>query len=72
MRAGEVRFRTDPSPLIYPCSPPTRAGSLLEADFFLLDGIKPNVIIFNQQYVAAPLVTLKLQPDGRLYLQSSR
>ncbi|MBZ3870506.1 Arachidonate 12-lipoxygenase, epidermal-type [Sciurus carolinensis] len=27
---------------------------------------KPNVIIFKQQYVAAPSVMLKLQPDGRL------
>ncbi|XP_006151913.1 arachidonate 12-lipoxygenase, epidermal-type [Tupaia chinensis] len=43
-----------------------RAGSLFEADFSLLDGVKPNVIIFKQQYVAAPLVMLKLQPDGRL------
>ncbi|XP_012371717.1 arachidonate 12-lipoxygenase, epidermal-type-like [Octodon degus] len=45
---------------------PGRAGSLFEADFSLLDGIKPNVIAFKQQYVAAPLVMLKLQPDGRL------
>ncbi|KAM5273523.1 polyunsaturated fatty acid (12S)/(13S)-lipoxygenase, epidermal-type-like [Ctenodactylus gundi] len=43
-----------------------QAGSLFEADFSLLDGVKPNVIIFKQQYVAAPLVMLKLQPDGRL------
>ncbi|XP_004638418.1 arachidonate 12-lipoxygenase, epidermal-type, partial [Octodon degus] len=43
-----------------------QAGSLFEADFSLLDGIKPNVIAFKQQYVAAPLVMLKLQPDGRL------
>ncbi|XP_043332319.1 polyunsaturated fatty acid (12S)/(13S)-lipoxygenase, epidermal-type-like isoform X3 [Cervus canadensis] len=43
-----------------------QTGSLFEADFSLLDGVKPNVIIFKQQYVAAPLVMLKLQPDGRL------
>lgn len=43
-----------------------KAGSLFEADFSLLDGVKPNVIIFKQQHVAAPLVMLKLQSDGRL------
>uniref|UniRef100_A0A2K6R8E0 Uncharacterized protein n=1 Tax=Rhinopithecus roxellana TaxID=61622 RepID=A0A2K6R8E0_RHIRO len=43
-----------------------QSGSLFEVDFSLLDGVKPNVIIFKQQYVAAPLVMLKLQPDGRL------
>ncbi|XP_008051275.1 arachidonate 12-lipoxygenase, epidermal-type-like [Carlito syrichta] len=43
-----------------------RAGSLFEADFSLLDGVKPNVIILKQQYVTAPLVMLKLHPDGRL------
>uniref|UniRef100_M3ZBM2 Lipoxygenase domain-containing protein n=1 Tax=Nomascus leucogenys TaxID=61853 RepID=M3ZBM2_NOMLE len=43
-----------------------QAGSLFEVDFSLLDGVKPNVIIFKQQYVAAPLVMLKLQPDGGL------
>ncbi|XP_003466325.2 polyunsaturated fatty acid lipoxygenase ALOX15 isoform X2 [Cavia porcellus] len=43
-----------------------QAGSLFEADFSLLDGITPNIIIFKQQFVAAPLVMLKLQPDGRL------
>ncbi|XP_060219378.1 polyunsaturated fatty acid (12S)/(13S)-lipoxygenase, epidermal-type [Meriones unguiculatus] len=42
------------------------AGSLFEADFSLLDGVKPNIIIFKQQYVTAPLVLLQLQPDGRL------
>ncbi|XP_028725401.1 polyunsaturated fatty acid lipoxygenase ALOX15 [Peromyscus leucopus] len=41
-------------------------GTLFEADFFLLDGIKANVIFFSQQYLAAPLVMLKLQPDGQL------
>lgn len=43
-----------------------KAGSLFEADFSLLDGVKPNIIIFKQQFVTAPLVMLKLQPDGRL------
>lgn len=43
-----------------------QAGSLFEADFSLLDGVKPNIIIFKQQYVAAPLVMLKLEPDGSL------
>ncbi|KAM6174575.1 LOW QUALITY PROTEIN: polyunsaturated fatty acid (12S)/(13S)-lipoxygenase, epidermal-type-like [Erethizon dorsatum] len=42
-----------------------QAGSPFEANFSLLDGVKPNVI-FKQQYVAAPLVMLELQPDGRL------
>ncbi|ELR48831.1 Arachidonate 12-lipoxygenase, 12S-type [Bos mutus] len=41
-------------------------GTLFEADFSLLDGIKANVILCTQQYVAAPLVMLKLQPDGKL------
>ncbi|XP_036050652.1 polyunsaturated fatty acid (12S)/(13S)-lipoxygenase, epidermal-type-like [Onychomys torridus] len=43
-----------------------QAGSLFEADFSLLDGVKPNIIIFKQQYVTAPLVMLKLEPDGSL------
>ncbi|XP_006863393.1 PREDICTED: arachidonate 12-lipoxygenase, epidermal-type-like [Chrysochloris asiatica] len=43
-----------------------QAGSLFEADFSLLDGVKPNTIICKQQYVAAPLVMLKLEPDGQL------
>uniref|UniRef100_A0A8C6WCG0 Arachidonate lipoxygenase, epidermal n=1 Tax=Nannospalax galili TaxID=1026970 RepID=A0A8C6WCG0_NANGA len=43
-----------------------QAGCLFEADFSLLDGVKPNIISFKHQYVAAPLVMLKLQPDGRL------
>ncbi|XP_053426377.1 polyunsaturated fatty acid lipoxygenase ALOX15 isoform X2 [Nycticebus coucang] len=42
------------------------AGMLFEADFSLLDGIKANVILCSQQYLAAPLVMLKLQPDGKL------
>lgn len=41
-------------------------GTLFEADFFLLDGIKANTILCSQQYLAAPLVMLKLQPDGQL------
>ncbi|KAI4566340.1 hypothetical protein MJG53_015017 [Ovis ammon polii x Ovis aries] len=41
-------------------------GTLFEADFSLLDGIKANIILCTQQYVAAPLVMLKLQPDGKL------
>uniref|UniRef100_F6U3I6 Arachidonate 15-lipoxygenase n=1 Tax=Monodelphis domestica TaxID=13616 RepID=F6U3I6_MONDO len=42
------------------------AGSLFEADFSLLDGIQANVILCCQQYLAAPLVMLKLEPDGTL------
>lgn len=45
---------------------PTQGGRLFEADFALLDGIKANVIFCSQQYLAAPLVMLKLQPDGKL------
>ncbi|XP_003933097.1 polyunsaturated fatty acid lipoxygenase ALOX15 [Saimiri boliviensis] len=41
-------------------------GTLFEADFSLLDGIKANVILCSQQHLAAPLVMLKLQPDGKL------
>ncbi|XP_059003780.1 polyunsaturated fatty acid lipoxygenase ALOX12 isoform X2 [Mustela lutreola] len=41
-------------------------GSLFEADFILLDGIPANVIRGEKQYVAAPLVLLKMEPDGRL------
>nr|NP_001139620.1 arachidonate 12-lipoxygenase, 12S-type [Oryctolagus cuniculus]CAB10746.1 12-lipoxygenase [Oryctolagus cuniculus] len=43
-----------------------KAGTLFEADFALLDNIKANVILYCQQYLAAPLVMLKLQPDGKL------
>ncbi|XP_070249901.1 polyunsaturated fatty acid lipoxygenase ALOX15-like [Myotis yumanensis] len=43
-----------------------QGGTLFEADFSLLDGIKANVILCSQQYLAAPLVMLKLQPDGKL------
>lgn len=45
---------------------PTQEGTLFEADFYLLDGIKANVICNHQQHLAAPLVMLKLQPDGQL------
>ncbi|KAK2084083.1 hypothetical protein P7K49_037116 [Saguinus oedipus] len=41
-------------------------GTLFEADFSLLDGIKANVILCSQQHLAAPLVMLKVQPDGKL------
>ncbi|XP_012868494.1 PREDICTED: arachidonate 15-lipoxygenase-like [Dipodomys ordii] len=43
-----------------------KGGTLFVADFSLLDGIKANVIHFRQQFLAAPLVLLKLQPDGQL------
>nr|XP_025720067.1 arachidonate 15-lipoxygenase isoform X2 [Callorhinus ursinus] len=43
-----------------------QTGTLFEADFSLLDGIKANVILCSQQHLAAPLVMLKLQPDGKL------
>lgn len=41
-------------------------GSLFEADFILLDGIPANVIRGEKQYVTAPLVMLKMEPDGKL------
>ncbi|XP_049716293.1 polyunsaturated fatty acid lipoxygenase ALOX12 isoform X2 [Elephas maximus indicus] len=41
-------------------------GSLFEADFILLDGIPANVIRGEQQYLAAPLVMLKMEPNGKL------
>nr|DAZ89670.1 TPA_exp: arachidonate 15-lipoxygenase [Cryptoprocta ferox] len=43
-----------------------QGGTLFEADFSLLEGIKANVIMCTQQHLAAPLVMLKLQPDGKL------
>ncbi|MBZ3885561.1 Arachidonate 15-lipoxygenase [Sciurus carolinensis] len=43
-----------------------KGGTLFEADFSLLDGIKANVICSHQQHLAAPLVMLKLQSDGQL------
>ncbi|XP_072586215.1 polyunsaturated fatty acid lipoxygenase ALOX12 isoform X4 [Vulpes vulpes] len=41
-------------------------GSLFEADFILLDGIPTNVIRGEKQYLAAPLVLLKMEPNGKL------
>ncbi|KAM5307862.1 polyunsaturated fatty acid lipoxygenase ALOX12 isoform 2-T2 [Glossophaga mutica] len=41
-------------------------GSLFEADFILLDGIPANVIQGEKQYVAAPLVMLRMEPNGKL------
>ncbi|KAF6092154.1 arachidonate 12-lipoxygenase, 12S type [Phyllostomus discolor] len=41
-------------------------GSLFEADFILLDGIPDNVIRGEKQYVAAPLVMLRMEPNGKL------
>lgn len=41
-------------------------GSLFEVDFILLDGIPANVIRGEQQYLAAPLVMLRMDPSGRL------
>lgn len=41
-------------------------GSLFEADFILLDGIPGNVIRGEKQYVAAPLVMLRMEPNGKL------
>lgn len=63
--ASASGFRTD-SASLSARDPIPQAGTLFEADFSLLDGVKPNIIIFKQQYVTAPLVMLKLQPDGRL------
>lgn len=52
------------SPWIYPSFP--QKGSLFEADFILLDGIPGNVIRGEKQYVAAPLVMLRMEPNGKL------
>ncbi|XP_042526695.1 polyunsaturated fatty acid lipoxygenase ALOX12 [Dipodomys spectabilis] len=41
-------------------------GSLFEVDFILLDGIPANVIQGEKQYLAAPLVMLKLDSNGKL------
>ncbi|KAG8507139.1 Arachidonate 12-lipoxygenase, 12S-type, partial [Galemys pyrenaicus] len=41
-------------------------GSLFEADFILLDEIPTNVVQGEKQYLAAPLVMLKLTPYGKL------
>lgn len=39
---------------------------MFEADFILLDGIPANVIRGEKQYLAAPLVMLKMDPSGKL------
>uniref|UniRef100_UPI001659D184 polyunsaturated fatty acid (12S)/(13S)-lipoxygenase, epidermal-type-like n=1 Tax=Halichoerus grypus TaxID=9711 RepID=UPI001659D184 len=50
-----------------PAGAATRDGGLEDpAGERTPEGVKPNVTILKQQYVAAPLVTLKLQPDGLL------
>ncbi|XP_074076777.1 polyunsaturated fatty acid lipoxygenase ALOX12-like [Macrotis lagotis] len=41
-------------------------GCLFEVDFSLLDGIQANVIQGERQYLAVPLVMLKMEPDGKL------
>ncbi|XP_036622736.1 polyunsaturated fatty acid lipoxygenase ALOX12-like isoform X1 [Trichosurus vulpecula] len=41
-------------------------GCLFEADFSLLAGIQANVIQGERQHLAAPLVMLKMEPDGKL------
>lgn len=41
-------------------------GSLFEVDFILLNGIPANVIRGEKQYLAAPLVLLKMDPSGKL------
>ncbi|MBZ3884836.1 Arachidonate 15-lipoxygenase [Sciurus carolinensis] len=43
-----------------------KGGSLFEADFYLMDGIKANVICSHQQHLVAPLVMLKLQSNGQV------
>ncbi|XP_015997557.2 polyunsaturated fatty acid lipoxygenase ALOX12 [Rousettus aegyptiacus] len=40
--------------------------SLFEADFILLDGIPANVIRGEKQYLAAPLVMMRMEPSGKL------
>nr|KAF6414915.1 arachidonate 12-lipoxygenase, 12S type [Molossus molossus] len=41
-------------------------SSLFQADFILLDGIPANEIQGEKQYLAAPLVMLKMEPSGKL------
>uniref|UniRef100_A0A4X2JTU0 Arachidonate 12-lipoxygenase, 12S type n=2 Tax=Vombatus ursinus TaxID=29139 RepID=A0A4X2JTU0_VOMUR len=41
-------------------------GCLFEADFSLLAGVQANVIQGERQHLAAPLVMLKMEPDGKL------
>ncbi|MBZ3891503.1 Arachidonate 12-lipoxygenase, 12S-type [Sciurus carolinensis] len=43
-----------------------RNGSLFEADFIVLGGIPSSVIQGEKQYLAAPLVMLKMEPNGKL------
>ncbi|XP_068919263.1 polyunsaturated fatty acid lipoxygenase ALOX12-like isoform X2 [Petaurus breviceps papuanus] len=43
-----------------------KEGCLFEADFSLLAGIQANVIQGERQHLAAPLVMLKMEPDGKL------
>ncbi|KAK1331581.1 hypothetical protein QTO34_009538 [Cnephaeus nilssonii] len=50
----------------YLCGEGNGNGSLFEADFILLDGIPANVIQGEKQYLAAPLVMLKMEPSGKL------
>uniref|UniRef100_A0A4X2K148 Arachidonate 15-lipoxygenase n=1 Tax=Vombatus ursinus TaxID=29139 RepID=A0A4X2K148_VOMUR len=62
LNGGSLSTTTLPPSLLYH----QQEGSLFEADFSLLDGIQGNVILCCQQYLAAPLVMLKLEPDGKL------
>ncbi|MBZ3871750.1 Arachidonate 12-lipoxygenase, 12S-type [Sciurus carolinensis] len=41
-------------------------GSLFETDFIVLDGISTSVIQGEKQYLAAPVVMLKMKPKGKL------
>ncbi|KAM8999472.1 arachidonate 12-lipoxygenase, 12S-type isoform X1 [Sarcophilus harrisii] len=41
-------------------------GCLFEVDFSLLAGIQANVIQGERQHLAAPLLMLKMEPDGKL------
>ncbi|KAM9208906.1 LOW QUALITY PROTEIN: polyunsaturated fatty acid lipoxygenase ALOX12-like [Dugong dugon] len=41
-------------------------SSLFKADFILLDGILTSMIRGEKQYLAAPLVMLKMEPNGKL------
>lgn len=61
--ANEIQaVRNRPQALDLSLLPTPQVGSLSEADFPLLGGVKPNVVL-RQQGVAAPLVMLTLQPD---------
>ncbi|VFV21829.1 Hypothetical predicted protein [Lynx pardinus] len=64
--AHEIKaVRNRPQALDLSLLPTPQAGSLSEADFSLLDGVEPNVIL-RQQGVAAPLVMLTPQPTETL------